>query len=86
VDYAITSDFGAYATLAMSLSDDVGATSAETYLGSEFGAYVYVGGTKITVGYLYDADDTDGYNYAYAVANNAYAPKGGLFVVGDIDF
>jgi hypothetical protein len=86
VDFAFGGDFGAYATLALSLSDDVGATSAETYLGSEFGVYTYVGGAKITLGYLLDADDADGYNYAYAVANNAYAPKGGLFIVGDIDF
>jgi hypothetical protein len=85
-DYAFGGDFGVYATLALSLSDDVGATSAETYLGSEFGVYAYVGGAKFTLGYLYDADDADGYNYAYVVANNAYAPEGGLFIVGDIDF
>ena len=85
-DYAFGGDFGVYATLALSLSDDAGAVSAETYLGSEFGVYVHVGGAKLTVGYLYDADDADGYNYAYAVADNRYAPEGGVFIVGDIDF
>jgi len=86
-DYAFGGDFGAYATLALSVSDDVGAlTTTSTYLGSEFGVYAYAGAAKFTVGYLYDADDTDGYNYAYVVANNAYAPKGGFFIVADIDF
>ncbi len=85
-DYAFGGDFGVYATLALSLSDELGAVSAETYLGSEFGVYAYVGAAKFTVGYLYDADDADGYNYAYVVADNRYAPEGGLFIVGDIDF
>jgi len=87
LDYAFAGDFGAYITGAFSLSDDVGAlTTTSTYLGTEIGVYVYAGSAKFTVGYLIDADDMDGYNYAYAVANNAYAPKGGLFILGDIDF
>ncbi len=83
-DYGFGGDFGVQGTLALSLSDDTGATSAETFLGAEGGVYAKIGGAKITVGYTYDADDADGYNYAYAPAVGA--PKGGLFVVGDIDF
>jgi len=87
IDYAFAGDFGAYVTAAFSLSDDVGAlTTTSTYLGTEIGLYTYVGGAKFTVGYVIDADDADGYNYAYVVANNAYAPEGGLFIVADIDF
>ena len=85
-DYPIGGDFGVQAAFALSLSDDTGAKSAETFLGAEGGVYVKVGGAKITVGYTFDAEETDGYNYAYAPATVATSPEGGLFVVGDIDF
>jgi hypothetical protein len=83
-DYAIAGDFGVQGAFALSI-DDAG-VSAETFLGAEGSVYAKIGGAKITVGYTFDADDADGYNYAYAPATVATAPKGGLFVVGDIDF
>jgi hypothetical protein len=84
-DYAF-GDFGVQGAFALSLSDDTGATSAETFLGAEGGVYVNVGAAKVTVGYTFDAEETDGFNYAYAPAYVNLATKGGLFVVGDIDF
>jgi hypothetical protein len=85
-DYALFGDFGVIVTAAFSLSDDTGAVSPETYLGSEFAGYVKVGGAKWTVGYTLDADDADGFNYAYSAAAVGNAPEGGIFVVADIDF
>jgi hypothetical protein len=81
VDYAF-GDFGVQATGAFTFSED----AKSTYLGSEFGFYVKVGGAKWTIGYLLDGDDSDGYGYAYSVAFVNPASKGGLFMVADIDF
>jgi hypothetical protein len=82
LEYAFMGDFGVYGTAGMTFAE--GAPS--TYLGSEFGAFVKVGGAKWTVGYLLDADENDGRNYSYSVAEVTFASKGGLFVVADIDF
>jgi len=69
---------------------DAGFTAASdapsAFLGAEFSAFVKVGGAKWNIGYLLDGDENDGYGYAYSVPQVFAGSKGGLFVVGDINF
>jgi hypothetical protein len=81
LDYAF-GDFGAHITGAFSFADGI----SSTFLGTEIGLYVKVGGSKWTLGYLIDGDKNDGYAYAYSVAATNANSKGGLFLVADIDF
>jgi hypothetical protein len=56
------------------------------FLGAEFSVFAKIGAAKWNVGYLLDGDDEDNFGYAYSVAKVFNGSKGGLFVVGDIDF
>jgi hypothetical protein len=56
------------------------------FLGAEFSVFAKIGAAKWNVGYLLDGDDEDQFGYAYSVAKVFPGSKGGLFVVGDIDF
>jgi len=83
VDYQIKEGpFGIQATAAFTFAD----VTTSAYLGSEFGVYAKIGGAKWTIGYLLDGDDQDKFGYVYSVARISGQSKGGLFVVGDINF
>jgi len=83
VDYKIKEGpFGIQATGAFTFAEN----APTVYLGSEFGVYAQIGGAKWTIGYLLDGDDKDNFGYVYSVAKIAPGSKGGLFVVGDINF
>jgi len=56
------------------------------FLGAEFSVFAQIGGAKWNIGYLLDGDENDGFGYAYSVARVFNGSKGGLFVVGDINF
>jgi len=83
VDYQIKEGpFGVQADAGFTFAD----VTTSAFLGAEFSVYVKAGGAKWNIGYLLDGDDQDNYGYAYSVAKVFAGSKGGLFVVGDINF
>ena len=83
VDYQIKEGpFGVQADAGFTFAD----VTTSAFLGAEFSVYAKVGGSKWNIGYLLDGDDQDNYGYAYSVAKVFGGSKGGLFVVGDINF
>jgi hypothetical protein len=83
VDYQIKEGpFGVQADAGFTFAD----VTTSAFLGAEFSVYVKAGGAKWNIGYLLDGDDQDKYGYAYSVAKVNPKSKGGLFVVGDINF
>jgi len=85
VDYKIKEGpFGVQADAGFTFAD----VTTSAFLGAEFSVYAQLGGAKWTIGYLLDGDDKDNYGYAYSYSGIAISgqSKGGLFVVGDINF